>query len=242
MRRIFALSLALLLLFSAAATEELPAMEGAFCSALDGPGRAGTALALLSPDTLDASRGSVSSLMPTGCRETWYDEIAGGYLWNRCHLIGAQLARGTERIENLVTGTRDMNVMQMLPVENRVAEYIARTGNHVLYRVTPDFRDNELVCRGVTISAWSMEDDALRFTVYCANTQPGIEIDYAYGFSSAASDAAGDMYVINTKSLRFHLPSCQGSQQMADKNRQVFHGDRETLIRDGYIPCGTCRP
>lgn len=241
-KRMLAAALALSLLLSFALAEDLDAFDGAVFTACDSLGRAGSAMALLSPETLGSARGGISSLTPTGYRNTWYDEIEGGYLWNRCHLIGAQLTPDTERIENLITGTRYLNTALMLPLENRVAEYISRTRHHVLYRVTPDFQEDDLVCRGVTVSAYSLEDAEMRFEVYCENAQPGIDIDYAFGFSTLAADPDADMYVVNTRSLRFHLPSCPGSQQMADQNRQVYRGDRETLLRDGFIPCGTCNP
>ena len=152
-KRMLAAALALSLLLSFALAEDLSAFDGAVFTACDALGRAGSAMALLSPETLSSARGGISSLTPTGYRNTWYDEIEGGYLWNRCHLIGAQLAPDTERIENLITGTRYLNTALMLPLENRVAAYIRRTGHHVLYRVTPDFQGDDLVCRGVTVSA-----------------------------------------------------------------------------------------
>ena len=231
-KRMLAAALALSLLLSFALAEDLSAFDGAVVTACDALGRAGSAMALLSPETLSSARGGISSLTPTGYRNTWYDEIEGGYLWNRCHLIGAQLA----------PDTRYLNTALMLPLENRVAAYIRRTGHHVLYRVTPDFQGDDLVCRGVTVSAYSLEDAEMRFEAYCENAQPGIDIDYAFGFSTLAADPDADMYVVNTRSLRFHLPSCPGSQQMADQNRQIYRGDRETLLRDGFIPCGTCNP
>ena len=87
--------------------------------------------------------------------------------------------------KNLITGTRYLNVDGMLPFENMVADYIKETENHVLYRVTPVFRDDELVARGVLIEAKSVEDngDGILFCVYAYNNQPGVEIDYLTGES-----------------------------------------------------------
>ena len=42
---------------------------------------------------------------------------------------------------------------RMLPFEINVAEYVEKTGNHVLYRVTPVFEGDNLVASGVQIEA-----------------------------------------------------------------------------------------
>jgi len=69
----------------------------------------------------------------------------------------------------------------MLPFENKVAEYIRKTKNHVMYRVTPVFEGDNLVASGVLMEAKSVEDDGCIFCVYCYNIQPGISIDYRTG-------------------------------------------------------------
>ncbi|OOG23170.1 DNA-entry nuclease, partial [Enterococcus casseliflavus] len=56
-------------------------------------------------------------------------------------------------------------------------------GNHVRYRVTPDFRGEELVARGIQIEAQSIEDTAISLNVYIHNTQEGYTIDYLTGLS-----------------------------------------------------------
>ena len=86
----------------------------------------------------------------------------------------------------MITGTRYMNIEGMLPFENMVADYIKETNHHVAYRVTPIFEGNNLVCSGVQIEAYSVEDngEGICFNVYCYNVQPGINIDYATGNSS----------------------------------------------------------
>ena len=112
-----------------------------------------------------------------------YDIVDGKYIFNRCHLIGYQLTGENANVKNLITGTRYMNVEGMLPFENEVAEYIRKTGNHVMYRVIPIFEGNNLVASGVSMEAYSVEDRGLGvcFHVYVYNVQPGIEIDYATG-------------------------------------------------------------
>ena len=163
-------------------------------SDLDSLGRCGVALASCGRDTMpgaNETRGRIRSIKPSGWIQAKYNGISGGYLWNRCHLIGWQLSAETANRKNLITGTRYMNIEGMLPFENMVADYIKETNHHVAYRVTPIFEGNNLVCSGVQIEAYSVEDngEGICFNVYCYNVQPGITIDYATGNSSGpASD------------------------------------------------------
>lgn len=157
-------------------------------SELDSLGRCGIAYACLSIDTMPSSedeRGSISSIEPSGWINKEYENVDGGYLYNRCHLIGYQLSNENANEKNLITGTRYMNTEGMLPFENKVADYIKETNNHVLYRVTPIFEGNNLVASGVQMEAKSVEDngDGICFNVYCYNVQPNIIIDYATGES-----------------------------------------------------------
>ena len=130
-------------------------------------------------------RESIGQIKPTGWRTVRYDCVEGKYLYNRCHLIGYQLTAENANEKNLITGTRYMNVEGMLPFENIVADYIKETGNHVLYRVTPIFKDENLVASGVQMEAKSVEDNGkgVLFNVYVYNSQPSIEINYLTGES-----------------------------------------------------------
>lgn len=133
-------------------------------------------------------RGDISSVKNlSGWVQKRYDNIIKDkYLYNRCHLIGWQLAGENANKKNLITGTRYLNTEGMLPFENRVAEYVkSNQNNHVLYRVTPIFKDNNLLASGIEMEAWSVEDKGQKvcFNVYCYNVQPGIVIDYATGES-----------------------------------------------------------
>lgn len=153
-------------------------------SELDSLGRCGVAEACVGVDLMPTEeRESISKVKPTGWVQHQYDFVDGGSLYNRCHLIGFQLTGENANEKNLITGTRYMNVEGMLPFENQVADYVASTGNHVLYRVTPAFAGTELVARGVEMEAYSVEDQGrgVCFHVYCYNVQPGVEIDYATG-------------------------------------------------------------
>ena len=218
-------------------------------SPLDGLGRCGEAYAKLGIETMPTEeRKSISSVHPTGWVSVQYDFVDGKSLYNRCHLIGFQLSGENANAENLITGTRYMNVDGMLPFENKVADYIISTGNHVLYRVTPIFDGNNLLASGVQMEAESIEDggSGVKFNVYCYNVQPGVVIDYADG-SSYIDDTGDDdgeefTYVLNANSKKFHYPDCKSARSMSEKNRREYTGTRASLINKGYKPCQECKP
>lgn len=156
-------------------------------SDLDHLGRCGTAEASIGRDLLPTEkRGSIGMVKPTGWHTVRYDNlIKDKYLYNRCHLIAFCLSGENANEKNLITGTRYMNTEGMLPFETQVLDYVRKTGNHVLYQVTPVFKGDNLVANGVYMKAESVEDNGkgLKFSVFVNNIQPGIEIDYATGNS-----------------------------------------------------------
>jgi len=155
-------------------------------AALDWLGRCGTAAACIGTELMPTEeRGSIGQIKPSGWHTIRYDIVDGKYLYNRCHLIGYQLTGENANEKNLITGTRYMNVEGMLPFEDMVAAYVQYTGRHVLYRVTPVYKGNNLVASGVTMEGYSVEDngEGICFYVYVPNIQPGISIDYATGES-----------------------------------------------------------
>lgn len=153
-------------------------------SDLDNLNRVGTCELVTGPEYLPKEkRGDISHVKPTGWKQKKYDFVDGQYLYNRCHLIGYQIAGDNDDWRNLMTGTRYMNVDGMLPYENKVAEYVKSTKNHVKYRVSPIFIGDEKVARGVLMEARSIEDNRLKFNVFCYNVQPRVSIDYATGYS-----------------------------------------------------------
>ena len=159
-----------------------------YYSPLDELGRCGVAYACIGTETIpdeDEERGEIGQIRPSGWHTVKYaDIIPDLYLYNRCHLIGWQLGAENSNECNLITGTRSMNVSGMLPYENMIADYVRRSGNHVMYRVTPYFVGDELVARGVLMEAQSIETTDISFCVWCYNVQPGIIIDYETGDSS----------------------------------------------------------
>ena len=153
---------------------------------LDALGRCGTAMACIGRDIMPTEeRGSIGQVKPSGWHTVKYDNVDGKYLYNRCHLIGYQLTGENANKQNLITGTRYLNIEGMLPFEDMIADYVKETGNHVIYRVTPIFDDDDLLARGVQMEAISVEDDGegICFNVYAYNAQPGVSIDYATGES-----------------------------------------------------------
>ena len=232
---------------------------------LDSMGRCGAAFACLGLETMPTEdRGAIGSVKPSGWHTVKYDIVDGRYLYNRCHLIGFQLSGENANTQNLITGTRYMNVEGMLPFENMVADYIKETGNHVLYRVTPIFKGTELVCRGVQIEGYSVEDegDGILFNVFCYNSQPGISIDYATGSSELNNGFVATtekeekttyqsttqkqettkqtasqnnvMVWIPNSGSRYHNKSTCSSMKNPTK---VTLQEAESL---GYTPCGRC--
>ena len=181
-------------------------------SDLDSLGRCGVAYANICKDIMPTEeRGKIGMIKPSGWHTVKYDVIKDRYLYNRCHLIGYQLAGENANPKNLITGTRYLNVEGMLPFENLVADYVNNTGNHVLYRVTPMFSGSNLVANGVLIEAKSVEDNGggILFNVYCYNVQPGVGINYENG------DSWLDGTTPQKQSAQTDTPKNEGSQSSA---------------------------
>ena len=243
--------------------EELTTVSYEDYSELDELGRCQTAEACIGQDLMPTeARESISSVKPTGWKNKSYDTVDGGYVYNRCHLIGYQLTGENANEENLITGTRYMNVEGMLPFEDEVAAYIKETDNHVMYRVTPVFEGDDLIASGVQMQAESVEDDGvgISFNVYVYNVQPYVVIDYktgenwegdeiaepegkwADGTEAEPSDTKEQIYILNKNTKKFHKPECSGVKKIKAKNKDEYTGSRQTLIDEGYEPCGNCHP
>lgn len=247
---------------------DLTAVSFETYSDLDSLGRCGVAYASVGKDLMPTEeRGAIGQVKPSGWHTIKYDNVDGKYLYNRCHLIGYQLTAENANEKNLITGTRYLNVQGMLPFENMVADYVKETGNHVLYRVTPVFEGNNLVASGVLMEAESVEDKGagVLYCVYIYNVQPGIEINYANGDSSASQSASTasqqsaqaatqaatqaasqqattETYILNTNTKKFHRPSCASVKQMKESNKKSSSESRDAIIAAGYDPCKKCNP
>lgn len=191
-------------------------------SDLDSLGRCGVAYANICKEIMPTEkRGKIGMIKPSGWHTVKYDVIKDRYLYNRCHLIGYQLAGENANPKNLITGTRYLNVEGMLPFENLVADYVNNTGNHVLYRVTPMFSGSNLVANGVLIEAKSVEDNGggILFNVYCYNVQPGVGINYENG------DSWLDGTAPHEQSAQTDTPQNGGSQSSDGSQAGASAGD-----------------
>ena len=229
-------------------------------SDLDSLGRCGVAYANICKEIMPTEkRGKIGMIKPSGWHTVKYDVIKDRYLYNRCHLIGYQLAGENANPKNLITGTRYLNVEGMLPFENLVADYVNNTGNHVLYRVTPMFSGSNLVANGVLIEAKSVEDNGggILFNVYCYNVQPGVGINYENGDSwldgttgsalsgsdtsatensAAYSSNSETMVHITATGKKYHRAGCR---TLKKSDTEVTLDEAKSM---GLSPCGICNP
>lgn len=225
-------------------------------SELDGLGRCGTAYANICVELMPTEdRGEIGSVRPSGWHTVKYNDlISGNYLYNRCHLIGFQLAGENANEKNLITGTRYLNIDGMLDHENAIADYVdANPENHVLYRVTPIYEGDQLVAKGVLMEAWSVEDggSGICFCLFAWNVQPGIGINYETGDSwrldgkdpeNPDVTAEPRVYVLNANSGKFHLPNCKYAESISEENRLELVQTLDAMLSAGYSPCGSCHP
>lgn len=189
--------------------EELTTQSFETYSELDSLGRCGMAYANVGQDLMPTEpRGEIGAVKPSGWHLVKYDNVDGKYLYNRCHLIAYMLAAENANPQNLITGTRYLNVQGMLPFETKVCDYVKNTGNHVLYRVTPIFDGDNLLADGVLMEAYSVEDagEGICFCVFAYNVQPGIGIDYATGDNWAESSGT---YQSTAASVAVETPAPQ---------------------------------
>ena len=239
-------------------------------SELDALGRCQVAFANIGQDIMPTKdREQISRVKPSGWKSAKYTCVQGRYLYNRCHLIGFQLAGENANEKNLITGTRYFNVEGMLPYEEMVAEYVKKTNHHVLYRVTPVYEGDNLLATGVEMEAYSVEDNGagICFHVFVYNYQPGVKIDYATGDSQLANEeeVAADTeqrkeqakqkkvaqkketeteneYLINTNTGKFHEPFCASAKQTKPENQKIYKGTASELKAQGYEACKRCNP
>ncbi len=230
-------------------------------SELDELGRCGTAVACIGQDLMPTEkRGNIGQVHPSGWHTIKYDHVDGKYLYNRCHLIGYQLAAENANEKNLITGTRYFNVDGMLPFENMVADYVKETNNHVMYRVTPVYAGNDLVAEGVIMEAESVEDqgEGVSYCVFVYNVQPGVVIDYSTGESQLGEPEGREiqvkntqtekesenveLYILNKGTKKFHRESCDSIRSIKEENMERYQGSRKELIGQGYEPCKKCNP
>ena len=232
-----------------------------YYSPLDKFGRCGIAVACLGVERMPTiPRGDISSVKPTGWHQASYPSLAVSFLYHRCHLIGWQLTGEDANGKNLITGTVTLNVGTkelgrhgMIDYENMIADYLKEfPENHVMYRVTPIFKDDELLARGVQLEAYSVEDngEGICFNVFIYNVQDGVILDYSTGQSQldTSYDTGDDTtvninnctYVINSKNGKIHLKTCS---YCPSTNALYTQKSLEELADEGYTDyCKICKP
>ncbi len=234
---------------------------------LDTLGRCGVTYACVGKDLMPTEeRESISSVYPSGWKlngksnNNQYEFVDGKYLYNRCHLIGFQLTGENANEKNLITGTRYLNINGMLTFENMIADAVREDDLHVLYRVTPIYKGNNLLAEGVLMEGYSVEDngETIQFCMFAFNVQPGVEINYATGENRLADskptepttpetdtttpEAETKTYVLNKNSKKFHYEDCESATKISEHNREEKTCTRDELIDAGYSPCGSCKP
>lgn len=228
---------------------------------LDELGRCGTTFACVGKDLMPTEdRESISSVYPSGWKYNGksnnhqYDFVDGKYIYNRCHLIGFQLTGENANKQNLITGTRYLNINGMLTFENMIADAVREDDLHVMYRVTPIYVGNNLLPEGVLMEGYSVEDEGetIEFCMFAFNVQPGVEINYATGENWAATEAppitepdtdkSEQTYILNTNSKKFHKEDCSAVEKISENHKKPTSCDREELLDAGYTPCGICKP
>lgn len=226
-------------------------------SELDELGRCGVAYANICQELMPTEeRESIGQVKPSGWHTVKYNCVDGKYLYNRCHLIGFQLAGENANERNLITGTRYLNIQGMLDFENEIAEYVKETNNHVLYRVTPQFTGDNLLCDGLLMEAYSVEDngEGVQFCVFAYNIQPKIEIDYTTGESWLSNENKVENIttkdnqieeehfdlILNTNSKKYHKTTCNSVNKISESNKESYNGTLSWLEENGYTACGNC--
>lgn len=136
------------------------------------------------------------------------------------------------------TGTALINY-GYIDEEGRVTESIDLYGigedghYHVLEDETPEVTQAE-----------ETEPEATAFVGYTsppAATSPPITTPTSPPVATQQPQT-GTTYVLNTNTMKFHIPSCHDVGKISTENRQDYTGTRDEVIAKGYSPCGHCHP
>lgn len=222
-------------------------------SELDELGRTGKTWGLFDYGHMPTEDRGDLTTKPSGWVQEKYpsDLVESGWLYNRSHQIGFQISGLNDEPRNLMTGTRMFNTPGMLQFEDMTADHMREEQDHrILYRVTPDFGDGNLLAYGVTMESDCLDCDEAEYCVYIANIQPGISIDYATGNNWLSSETPPEddvtideaTYILNTNSKKFHLKDCSGAPAETSANYKLTDKTREELLAEGYSACGICNP
>lgn len=219
--------------------------------------RVTSAMACIGNDSMpeDDAKDDEISVEPTGWNNVQYDCIKDndGYCQTKVQLISWNLCGSGADKRNVIAASPYLR-QNMNMFAQRVARYIDKTNNHVMYRVTPIFQGEEVLCRGVLVEAYSVEDSGagLSFNVFLYNVQPGIGYIYSSGestYTGEYEDAvfSGDItrdyaYILNEKTMTVHKPDCLQAAKIGTKNKAYSNADIEDLIGAGYKSADCCNP
>lgn len=202
--------------------EDLSLTDGAWESYgdLDSLNRVTGANAMLNQSLMPTEeRGDISAIQPTGWKNK---KIKGGYLYNRSHLIGFALSGENANWKNLMTGTRQLNSPEMLSFEMDLKYYLEEDSNrYVRYRVTPIFRGDELLARGVQLEAQSIGSNAVSYNMYIFNIQDGVTLNYADGSSEIDSNDQSDTGELKTETPASDTTNNGGQGTTSDEQEYV---------------------
>ena len=97
-----------------------------------------------------------------------------------------------------------------------------------------------------TENDWYANDSAYKTSIPEGLTEREEKIyraGYANGHYDALHPALVDgLYVINTKTKKFHLSNCPNTLTINTENRKHSTQSSEELINEGLSPCGQCHP
>ena len=51
-----------------------------------------------------------------------------------------------------------------------------------------------------------------------------------------------ETYILNRNTKKFHKSTCSGVKDIKAENKEEYTGSRSDLIKEGYEPCGRCKP
>lgn len=211
--------------------EDLSLTDGAWESYgdLDNLNRVTGANAMLNQSLMPTEeRGDISAIQPTGWKNK---KIKGGYLYNRSHLIGFALSGENANWKNLMTGTRQLNSPEMLSFEMDLKYYLEEDSNrYVRYRVTPIFRGDELLARGVQLEAQSIGSNAVSYNMYIFNIQDGVTLNYADGSSEIDSNDQSDTGELKTETPASDTTN-NGGQGTASDDQEYVDENGNGLIK-----------
>lgn len=236
--------------------------ETAIFSALDDYKRPGSAYACTAGTDGRPVQDPGWKDVPAGWQGAAYpDLVPGGPLYHKARLIGAGLYTGKKDIRNMAAVTQYCEENGLGPVEAELSAHIAEFGGYLAVRVTPVYTGTNLLCDGVLVEAASIggntddtdddpDNDSLSMCVFCYNVQPGVEIDYRDGSSSASGDGGwsgtdgygNHDYILDESGRTFHEGPCAAVAGMRDSQRREYRGPRSVLVENRYEPCGLCRP